>query len=69
MDNIIDIKNALDVIKPILNASEINKLNSMIENAITAYHEGLVDTKIANDLDALNITASKFIFEEDSPFN
>ena len=69
MDNIIDIKNALDVIKPILNAAEINKLNSMIENAITAYHEGLVDTKIANDLDALNITASKFIFEEDSPFN
>ena len=64
MDNIIDIKNALDIIKPILNASEINKLNTMIENAITAYHEGLVDTKIANDLDALNITASKFIFDD-----
>jgi hypothetical protein len=67
MDNIVDIKNALDVIKPILNAAEINKLNSMIENAITAYHEGLVDTKIANDLDVLNITAAKFIFD-DAPF-
>jgi|14BtaG_2_1085337.scaffolds.fasta_scaffold01886_4 hypothetical protein len=67
MDNIIEIKNALDIIKPILNAAEINKLNTMIENAITAYHEGLVDAKIASDLDALNITASKFIFE-DSPF-
>ncbi len=63
MDNIVDIKNALDVIKPILNAAEINKLNSMIENAITAYHEGLVDSKIANDLDVLNITAAKFIFD------
>ena len=40
MDNIVEIKKALDVIKPILNAAEINKLNSMIENAITAYHEG-----------------------------
>ncbi len=67
MDNIVDIKNALDVIKPILNAAEINKLNTMIENAVTAYHEGLVDTKIANDLDVLGITASKFIFD-DSPF-
>tara|TARA_S200002703_G_scaffold137684_1_gene127590 strand:- start:349 stop:552 length:204 start_codon:yes stop_codon:yes gene_type:complete len=67
MDNIVDIKNALDVIKPILNAAEINQLNKMIENAITAYHEGLVDSKIANDLDVLNITASKFIFD-DSPF-
>ena len=67
MENIVDIKNALDVIKPILNAAEINKLNTMIENAVTAYHEGLVDTKIANDLDVLNITASKFIFD-DSPF-
>jgi hypothetical protein len=67
MDNIVDIKNALDVIKPILNAAEINQLNKMIENAVTAYHEGLVDSKIANDLDVLNITASKFIFD-DSPF-
>jgi len=67
MDNIVEIKNALDVIKPILNAAEKNKLNSMIENAVTAYHEGLVDTKIANDLDVLGITASKFIFD-DSPF-
>ena len=67
MDNIVEIKNALDVIKPILNAAEINQLNKMIENAVTAYHEGLVDTKIANDLDVLNITASKFIFD-DSPF-
>lgn len=67
MDNIVDIKNALDVIKPILNATEINQLNKMIENAVTAYHEGLVDSKIANDLDVLNITASKFIFD-DSPF-
>jgi len=67
MDNIVDIKNALDVIKPILNAAEINQLNKMIENAVTAYHEGLVDTKIANDLDVLNITASKFIFD-DAPF-
>jgi len=50
MDNIVDIKNALDVIKPILNAAEINQLNKMIENAVTAYHEGLVDSKIANDL-------------------
>ena len=63
MDNIVDIKKALDVIKPILNAAEINKLNSMIENAVTAYHEGLVDSKIANDLDVLNITAAKFIFD------
>ena len=63
MDNIVDIKKALDVIKPILNAAEINKLNSMIENAITAYHEGLVDSKIANDLDVLGITAAKFIFD------
>ena len=68
MDNIVDIKNALDVIKPILNAAEINQLNKMIENAVTAYHEGLVDSKIANDLDVLNITAAKFIFD-DSPFN
>jgi len=67
MDNIVEIKNALDVIKPILNAAEINQLNKMIENAVTAYHEGLVDSKIANDLDVLNITASKFIFD-DSPF-
>jgi len=64
MDNIVDIKNALDVIKPILNAAEINQLNKMIENAVTAYHEGLVDSKIANDLDVLNITASKFIFDD-----
>lgn len=63
MDNIVDIKNALDVIKPILNAAEINQLNKMIENAVTAYHEGLVDSKIANDLDVLNITAAKFIFD------
>ena len=64
MDNIVEIKNALDVIKPILNAAEINQLNKMIENAVTAYHEGLVDSKIANDLDVLNITASKFIFDD-----
>ena len=64
MDNIVDIKNAFDVIKPILNAAEINQLNKMIENAVTAYHEGLVDSKIANDLDVLNITASKFIFDD-----
>ena len=67
MENIVDIKNALDVIKPILNAAEVNQLNKMIENGISAYHEGLVDTKIANDLDVLGITASKFIFD-DSPF-
>ena len=63
MDNIVDIKNALDVIKPILNAAQKNKLNSMIEDAITAHHEGLVDTKIANDLEVLGITAAKFIFD------
>jgi hypothetical protein len=67
MDNIIDIKNAVETLKPILNQAQINQLNTMIENAVTAYHEGLVDTRINSDLDALGIVKAEFIFE-DSPF-
>ena len=67
MDNIIDIKNAVETLKPILNQAQINQLNTMIENEVTAYHEGLVDTRINSDLDALGIVKAEFIFE-DSPF-
>jgi hypothetical protein len=67
MDNIIDIKNAVETLKPILNQAQINQLNTMIENAVTAYHEGLVDTRINSDLDALGIVKTEFIFE-DTPF-
>ena len=67
MDNIIDIKNAVETLKPILNQSQINKLNTMIEDAVTAYHEGLVDTRINSDLDALGIVKTEFIFD-DLPF-
>ena len=67
MDNIIDIKNAVETLKPILNQSQINQLNTMIENAVTAYNEGLVDTRINSDLDALGIVKTEFIFE-DTPF-
>jgi len=67
MDNIIDIKNAVETLKPILNQAQINQLNTMIENAVTAYHEGLVDTRINSDLDALGIVKAEFIFE-DTPF-
>lgn len=67
MDNIIEIKNALDTLKPLLNASQVSTLNQMLVDAITSYHEGQIDEKINSDLSALNIVRSEFIFN-DSPF-
>jgi hypothetical protein len=67
MENIVEIKQAVDVIKPILNASQTQTLNQMIIDAITSHHEGLVDEKINADLNVLNLVRSEFIFD-DAPF-
>lgn len=67
MDNIVEIKKAADTIKTIFNAAQTNSLNQMLIDAITAYHEGLVDEKINADLNALNLVRSEFIFD-DAPF-
>jgi hypothetical protein len=67
MDNIVEIKKAADTIKTIFNAAQTNSLNQMLIDAITAYHEGLVDEKINADLNALNLVRSEYIFD-DAPF-
>ena len=67
MDNIVEIKKATDTIKSILNAAQTNSLNQMLIDAITAFHEGLVDEKINADLNALNLVRSEYIFNDD-PF-
>jgi hypothetical protein len=67
MDNIVEIKKAVDSIKTIFNAAQTNSLNQMLIDAVTAYHEGLVEEKINADLNALNLVRSEFIFDE-APF-
>jgi len=67
MDNIVEIKTAVDTIKKIFNAAQTNSLNQMLIDAISAYHEGLVDEKINADLNALNLVRSEYIFNDD-PF-
>ena len=67
MEEIVEIKQAVDVIKSILNASQTQTLNSMLIKAIEAYHEGLVDDKINADLNVLNLVRSEYIFD-DAPF-
>ena len=67
MENIVELKQAVDVIKSILNMSQIQTLNSMLIKAIEAYHESLVDEKINADLNVLNLVRSEFIFN-DAPF-
>jgi hypothetical protein len=67
MDNIVEIKKAADSIKAIFNAAQTNSLNQMLIDAVTAYHEGLVDEKINADLNALNLVRSEYIFD-DAPF-
>ena len=67
MENIVEIKQAVDVIKLILNASQTQTLNQMIIDAVTSYHEGMVDEKINEDLNVLNLVRSEYIFN-DSPF-
>jgi len=67
MLKIIEVKKALDVIKPMLNAAQVGSLNEMMIMAVTSHHEGLVDEAINADLSVLNIVRSEHIFE-DSPF-
>ena len=67
MNDIVEIKKAADTIKSIFNAAQTNSLNQMLIDAITAYHEGLVDEKINADLNALNLVRSEYIFD-DAPF-
>ena len=64
--NIDEIKNALDVIKPLLNVKQVKEFNNMISKAIDAYHAGMTDDNINSDLNTLGIVKSEDIF--DSPF-
>lgn len=64
--NIDEIRNAMDVIKPLLNARQVKEFNNMISKAIDAYHVGMTDDNINSDLNTLGIVKSEDIF--DSPF-
>lgn len=67
--NINEVKHAMDVLKPLLNASQVKVINNMITLAIEAYHQGMIDDNINSDLDVLGIVKSELIFEDfDSPF-
>ncbi len=67
--NIVEIKTAMDVLKPLFNASQITELNDMVEIAITNYHDGLTVASINEDLNVLGIVPLKDIFEDDNPFD
>jgi hypothetical protein len=67
--NINEVKHAMDVLKPLLNASQIQKFNNMVSVAIETYHQGMIDDNINSDLNVLGIVKSEQIFEDfDSPF-
>lgn len=67
--NIVEIKTAMDVLKPLFSASQITELNDMVEVAIANYHDGLTVASINEDLNVLGIVPIKDIFEEDdNPF-
>tara|TARA_R100001463_G_scaffold5768_7_gene19409 strand:- start:1031 stop:1303 length:273 start_codon:yes stop_codon:yes gene_type:complete len=67
--NIVEIKTAMDVLKPLFSASQITELNDMVEVAIANYHDGLTVASINEDLNVLGITPMKDIFEDDNPFD
>lgn len=67
--NIIEIKTAMDVLKPLFSASQITELNDMVEVAIANYHDGLTVASINEDLNVLGIVPMKDIFEDDNPFD
>ena len=48
--NIVEIKTAMDVLKPLFNAEQITELNDMVEVAIANYHDGLTVASINEDL-------------------
>lgn len=67
--NIVEIKTAMDVLKPLFSASQITELNDMVEVAIANYHDGLTVASINEDLNVLGIVPMKDIFEDDNPFD
>lgn len=67
--NIVEIKTAMDVLKPLFSASQITELNDMVEVAIANYHDGLTVASINEDLNVLGIVPIKDIFDGDSPFD
>ena len=67
--NIVEIKTAMDVLKPLFNAEQITELNDMVEVAIANYHDGLTVASINEDLNVLGIVPIKGIFEDDNPFD
>ena len=67
--NIVEIKTAMDVLKPLFSASQITELNDMVEVAIANYHDGLTVASINEDLNVLGIVPIKDIFEDDNPFD
>jgi hypothetical protein len=67
--NIVEIKTAMDVLKPLFSAAQITELNDMVEVAIANYHDGLTVASINEDLNVLGIVPIKDIFEDDNPFD
>ncbi len=67
--NIVEIKTAMDVLKPLFSASQITELNDMVEVAIANYHDGLTMASIQEDLNVLGIVPTEDIFDGDNPFD
>ena len=69
--DIVAVRQAIEVLSPLLNANQIGQLEAMVGQGIIDYHEAQAEGRYKNDLNQLNIdmkldvNASDF---EDNPF-